>query len=720
MTNAANSNSFESLNDLNLPKLDLNDDDKLGTQISEKECYEAILTFANDKAPGSDGLPIEFYKTFWPEIKHILCLVFNESYKDKSLPHSMRRSVISLLPKKEKDLLFLKNWRPISLLNSDYKILAKILALRIKKILPQIISDDQYGFLNGRFIGENIRLFIDILNFCKNNNIKGLALNIDFEKAFDKIDWDFIYYALELFGFDTGFINWVKVLYFNIEGCVMNNGFSSKPFDIRRGVRQGCPLSPYLFIIAAELLGSLIKQNNTIIGIKCHDVEVKISQYADDTTIFLEPNEANLKRCIKILNVFKDMSGLKVNVDKCSIVRLGNFSEILCPDIPFMWPSEYFMYLGINIPITERHSFFDLNFQPKLEAIKTTLNVWSCRTLTLYGKIVIIKSLIIPKLIYLLCIVPNPPESFFKIIQQLLFKFLWSNKNDKIKRCLLYNDYNEGGLKMPHMLSFNNAMKITWVKRYFDVNNEGKWKVFFKAALNDIGGDNFIKWNLSFTHLQFGENTDQFWKDVLIAWSHYRYYNPVKFKEIISQPLWFNSHILVGNRPAFVKRWFESNMIYIGDLLNDDGSFMTFDQVLQRFDSGPFLSYFSIVAAIPRQWKETIRLNFDELEKNLTGQHDVNLDRFLNQKKVSKICYRHFLKSSTLVVSDIDQLNKWEADLSIDLQNSLSWNSRFSLIQKSSIDNKMRDFQFRFIHRKIATQKYLCKIGVSESSYCNF
>ena len=129
-------------------------------------------------------------------MKKLMCSVYNHSFQVKSLPHSIWRSVISLLPKKGKELLFLKNWRPISLLNTDYKIVAKLLSLRIKKVLPHLISDDQYGFLKGRFIGENIRLFINIQNFCKTHNVKGLALSIDFEKAFDMIDWNCLYYSL--------------------------------------------------------------------------------------------------------------------------------------------------------------------------------------------------------------------------------------------------------------------------------------------------------------------------------------------------------------------------------------------------------------------------------------------------------------------------------------------------------------------------------------------
>ena len=720
-SNITGARSFAPVDELNLPVLDLRDKSCLGEKIWEKECFESILTFSNDKSPGSDGLPIEFYKAFWPEIKELLCSVYNSSFSEKSLPNSMRRSVITLLPKKGKDLLSLKNWRPISLLNSDYKILAKLLSLRIQKVLPKLISNDQYGFLKGRFIGENIRLFIDIQNFCRAHHIEGVALSIDFEKAFDMIDWEFLYYALNIFGFDQAFIQWVQLLYFNIDGCVINNGFSSNPFEIQRGVRQGCPLSPYLFIVAVELLGSLIRQNKYIIGLKVHDMEIKISQYADDTTIFLEPNELNIKRCMKVLDVFRDMSGLKINIEKCNIIRLGDFKQILCRDIPFTWPSDNFMYLGVNIPINNCLNFYELNFKPKLKDIKTTLNIWNCRTLTLYGKIVIIKSLIIPKLTYLLSTIPNPPPSFIVEIQQLLFKFLWSNKNDKIKRSLLYNEYNEGGLKMLHLSSFNDAMKITWVKRYLDYQNESKWKIFLKSSLKKFGGDHFFKWNICSKHMVFNENIDPFWKDVLTAWCHYKYYNPVKFKEIISQPLWFNSHILIDGKPIFVERWFKENMIYIKDILNHDGSFIPFDQVLQKYGSDSFLTYFSILAAIPKNWKDTIKhgdCKHDVLL--LLNASDILLNDFLRLKKVSKLCYLLFLKKHTISISETDHQNKWQSDLSVDLNSSLIWKNRFSLIYKSSNENKMRNFQFKFIHRKIATEYLLCKMGIHESPDCNF
>ena len=144
--------------------------------------------------------------------------------------------------------------------------------------------------------------------------------------------------------------------------------------------------------------------------------------------------------------------------------------------------------LGITIPLDGQTNFYELNLSPKLEEIQKILSVWALRNLTLYGKIVILKTLAIPKLIYSFSILPNAPEFFFSNLQRMFFEFLWNNKGDKIKRSILYNDYLEGGLKMPHVYSFNNAIKVAWVKRYLDHHNNSKSKFFLSKILQRMGG----------------------------------------------------------------------------------------------------------------------------------------------------------------------------------------------------------------------------------------
>ena len=707
---------LKSLENLHIPHISKAQNDILTKNITEEECFEAICSFPNDKTPGSDGLPAEFYKTFWPEIKTLVCSVYSECFKNGVLSPSMRRGIITLLPKKDKDQLFLKNWRPISLLNTDYKILTKVLASRLKKVLPHIINEDQSGFISGRYIGENTRLFIDVLNYCRINETPGIALSIDFEKAFDKVEWDFLYFVMQKFGFNEDFIRWIRVLYTDIEGCVINNGFSSNVFPIECGVRQGCPLSPYLFILAVEILAIMIRQDTFLKGLNIERLELRICQYADDTVLFLKPNEPNLRQCFTILNKFKSMSGLKINIEKCSVIRLGSFNDILCPDIPLAWPTNSISYLGITIPLTGRQSFYEVNVFTKLKEIENVLKVWNLRNLTLYGKIVIIKTLVIPKLIYPLSLLPSPPDSFFSNLQKSLFDFLWNNKGDRIKRSVLYNDYSDGGLKMPHIYSINNAIKIAWVKRYLDQTNKSKWKFFLSKILQKVGGSNFFNWNLSHKDFDFLANIDQFWRDVLLSWSFYKYYNPVKFKDIISQPLWFNSFIRVDNKIIFRRNLFESGVIFVKDICDENGTFLGYNDVINRFGYIPCMQYNSLISAIPQIWKNVIKKDFNA---NTAEPSDERLNSFLQIKKPTKFCYNQFVKIHCTPISITNQ-EKWQKDLERNLGTHITWNSRFSLINKSSIDNNLRNFQYKFLHRIVSTNEFLYKIGVKSSPMCNF
>ena len=261
--------------------------------LTASECLESLKSMESNKSPGSDGLPAEFYKVFWNDINQYLLNALNCTYTKGLLSITQRRGLITLIPKKNKPTNLLKNWRPITLLNCDYKIATKSIASRIRKVLPKIINNDQTGFLKGRFIGENIRLIDSIINYTNTEKIPGLLLFVDFEKAFDSIEWSFIEKTLKYYNFGTSLVTRVKVFYTDISSCVLNNGWSSDFFNLSRGVRQGCPLSPYLFILSAEILGNTVRKDNEIHGIKILDTECKLSQYADDTTMILDGSKSS-------------------------------------------------------------------------------------------------------------------------------------------------------------------------------------------------------------------------------------------------------------------------------------------------------------------------------------------------------------------------------------------------------------------------------------------
>ena len=218
---------------------------------------------------------------------------FNEAYNTKEMSHSQKQAVITLIEKKGKE-----NWRPISLINADAKIASKVIATRVIQVLPGIIHGNQTGYVKGRFIGEAARSIMDVMDYTKKQNIPGILLFIDFEKAFDSIDWEFMVKCLDVFGFGPSLKGWIETFYKNISSCVINNGICTSQFEIQRGVRQGDPMSPYLFIIVAEVLATAIRTTN-IQGIKIGKEEFKFVQYADDLTVFV-PDIENVQRIFNL------------------------------------------------------------------------------------------------------------------------------------------------------------------------------------------------------------------------------------------------------------------------------------------------------------------------------------------------------------------------------------------------------------------------------------
>lgn len=192
----------------------LSQEDKLACEnpISTNECLNALKEFTNNKTPGTDGFTSEFYKFFWPEVCTEMIASFNYAFHSGTLSISQKRGIISLIPKKDKDTSLLENLRPISLLNVDYKILTKVIAKRLEKLLPKIINPDQTGYVKGRYIGENVRLIQDIMFYTKRMNSPGIAIFLDFRKAFDSIEWEYLKAALKAFNFGPNLLNWIDVL----------------------------------------------------------------------------------------------------------------------------------------------------------------------------------------------------------------------------------------------------------------------------------------------------------------------------------------------------------------------------------------------------------------------------------------------------------------------------------------------------------------------------
>ena len=228
---------------------------------------------------------------------------------------SLYQASISLLLKKNKDPLECGSYRPISLLNCDYKILAKLLAIRMEGLLHQVIHSDQTGFVRNRHLFFNIRRLMNIL-YSPASEDPEVVVSLDAEKAFDRVEWDYLTAALYRFGFGPKFIAWIKILYFSPMASVRTNNLSSDYFPLHRGSRQGCPLSPLLFALAIEPLAIALRSNDAIQGIIRAGWEQKVSLYADDLLLFISNPDTSFPRALSVLKKFGSISGYKLNLGK--------------------------------------------------------------------------------------------------------------------------------------------------------------------------------------------------------------------------------------------------------------------------------------------------------------------------------------------------------------------------------------------------------------------
>ena len=249
---------------MSLSKLTGNQTLKCEGPITESELLNALTSMDNDKSPGNDGITKEFYIKFWEVIKEPFFASIQQAFIVDELSTSQNQAIIKLIEKKDRDKRFIKNWRPISLLNGDMKLIWKVLASPLKSVISTIVNENQVVYVSNRFISESGRLKSDVLEITNSLDIEGLLMTVDIEKVFRSINHSFLMRVLKKFDFGSGFRKWKQILIKNSESCVINGGKTTPYFKLERGTRQGDPISAYLFILALEVVFSLIKANPDI------------------------------------------------------------------------------------------------------------------------------------------------------------------------------------------------------------------------------------------------------------------------------------------------------------------------------------------------------------------------------------------------------------------------------------------------------------------------
>ena len=296
------------------------------SEILSEEVAQAIKGLPNNKTTGNDGIPIDFCKVFWSKLKPMYMELIDEVYKRKELHNTALSGVINLILKKQNTKM-LKLMRPITLLNSDYKILEKVIANRIEPGLDEIINEDQRGFQKNRQICSNIRMIFELIKHTEDEDLDAMILSLDFMKCFDRIEFDALFGALKFFGIAEKIIDWTKILYKNFKANTQNNGFFSKQIKIGRGLHQGGPCSSIYFLICAEMMALLLRNDVNIKGIWVKEIKNLLGQYADDADIYLLKNKKSLDSVFLCLERFRSISGFTVNYDKTKIMRIGSLKN---------------------------------------------------------------------------------------------------------------------------------------------------------------------------------------------------------------------------------------------------------------------------------------------------------------------------------------------------------------------------------------------------------
>jgi exonuclease III len=459
--------------------------------ISRAEVVKSIRSMSRGKQCGPDGLHSDFW--YWNEnlLADQLTGVFNEMHSDGALGDTFRQGHISLLYKK-KDPNDIRNYRPITLLNTDYKILTKILVARMNEVMDEIISEPQKGFAPKRVIQENTHLTNLIQAYLDETDEEGIFLFLDMEKAFDRVSHEYLRDAVEALGFGQYLCRWVDTLYSDerpAQRRVAVNGHCGDYFPIRAGTAQGCPLSPLLFIIVSEALTRLIQSDPDYEGIQVGDTRHDISQFADDTVLFLTGTPSSIRKAMAHVSTYCDATGQSVNHTKTEGLPVGASRRQALPEyagIAWCADGDYITSLGVPIGNNFDERAFWLT---KYYKAKSLMAQWyQAQSLTLTGRAMVANAMVYSRFRYLAQSI-NMPKDISQALESDVQAFVWNKElsfdPDKVGTPLTsrrwmaegaqYLPRKQGGLSLPHWPSHVKALRAVWWPRYCD-GTQSAWK----------------------------------------------------------------------------------------------------------------------------------------------------------------------------------------------------------------------------------------------------
>ena len=702
---------LEALENVELRTLSQEDFDMLEKPVTLDEMLAALKNMKGGKAPGSDGFSVEFFKFFWGDLKFFQLRSLNYCINHSKLSEQMKTGIITLIPKSSTRKHSLNGWRAISLLNVNFKICSTIIARRMQQVIPSLVSSSQTAYVKNRFIGENTRLTFDVIDYCNKHNVPGIVIAADFEAAFETVDWEFLRNVLKRMGFGMKFLQLIELFYLN--QCnfsrILLNGYLGEKIFIRRGIRQGDPTSGYLFILAVEVLSKVILHSEKFVGIRISDnIEVRLSQYADDSLLFVNGSTEDVKGVVDELSAFCRMSGLRLNASKTKCLAIGPDHAIMegvnLDPLGLSWVEELTV-LGIkfannNINIT------DMNLKEKLPLIYAEIKKWNKRTITLMGKIVVIKSLLLSKIVHILTSLPNPSEHMIKQIEEIFWKFLWHGKKDRIKRKKIVQSIKDGGLQMLELKSFIIGLKINWIKRLR--TSGATWSAFATEVIIP-SFDSLILHGSAQLKKDSERIHNDFWRGVMKAWAHFNEMYELETEHIFAECIWFSE--VTKYRYSIVRQWDDSGIRFIYDLWNNvTRKWYTREELQLKYNiQMNFLDYEMLIRSLPR---ELSKCNLDTSKSIPILPNKI---RLILDPNLSKTCRRTLvrtMKDKPGAVSKIAQ--KW-------LRDTGNYEiSSTAAVFKSIGAPSIRMFYYKLCNRILTTNHFLKIIGVLDIDSCTF
>lgn len=679
--------------------------DMMDEPIDEEEVRAAIMSMKSGKSPGLDGFTAEYYKINIDVLAPILTMVFSEALEEGLLPPSFNDALITVLLKKDKDPYEPGSYRPISLENVDCKILSKILATRLEKVLPTVINSDQVGFVKGRSSADNLRRLLHLIWINRDEHVPVGVFSLDSMKAFDRVEFGYLIHTLETFGFGEGFIKWVRVLYSAPRAAVLTNGIMSPFFQLGRGTRQGDPLSPLLFTLFVEPLAIAIRADPDVKGVLAGGQMHKMFLYADDILLLLSEPASSISRVMDIIENFSGISGYKINWQKSEVMPVSSScSQADIGTFPFTWIQSGMKYLGIRLT-TDFQTLVQINMNPVLQNIKTHFDKWKVIKLSLWGKINTVKMMVSSKVNYVSMMIPlTIPNALIRQYNDIVKEYLWEGKKPRISLNKLFTTRGMGGMALPNIELYNisfemfkmgehwtqNDSKLGWVEIERSLTSPLKYTDVISQKLPDAKIDNPI--------FQHSRNV---WIKV------HKLLGLCPYKQPYSS-IWENPVIKIGKKQVYWKTWYDKGICTIADLFEEDGVFISFQGLKDKYnmnDKGDFWKYLQLRSCV-------LSMGFDIGEDENVLQGFFKLPRFLQSSSVFYNTTANALYGKTENLRLI-----WQRDLGIELEQDV-WDDIVHSMGWAVRDIKTRFIHYKIIHKYYWTPVRLKRVGLTNSDEC--